>query len=62
MPTASHPHRRVGARDRAKLKKWSEKVTREEDARTVVAAEKGPAARRRGTLDAAKKKLRRLFR
>src|SRR5690349_5446739 len=32
MTATSHPPGRVGARHRAKLKKWSDKVTRESDA------------------------------
>jgi hypothetical protein len=61
MTATSHPHGRVGARHRSKLKKWSDKIAQEEDARTVVAARERPAVRRRRTLEAAKKKLRKLF-
>lgn len=61
MTTASHSQGRVGAAHRAKLRKWSDKIAREADARAVVAPGKRPAARRRGTLDTAKEKLRKLF-
>jgi hypothetical protein len=61
MTAPIHPHGRVGAQHRAKLKKWSDKVAREDDARVVVASVKLSVARRRRTLDAARKKLRKLF-
>ena len=61
MTAPSHPHGRVGAQHRAKLKKWSDKVAREDDARAVVASVKLSVARRRRTLEAARKKLRKLF-
>lgn len=61
MTTASHLQGRVGAAHRAKLKKWSDKVAREDDARAAAASGKGPVVRRRGTLTAATEKLRKLF-
>jgi hypothetical protein len=61
MTATSHPHGRVGAQHRAKLKKWSDKIAQQEDARTAVASQKRPAIRRRQKLEAAKKKLRKLF-
>jgi hypothetical protein len=61
MTGTSHPPGRVGARHRAKLKTWSDKVTREDDVRTVAASAKRLALRRRRTLDAAKEKLHKLF-
>jgi len=53
------PQGRVGARYRSKLKKWSDKVGRRDDA--ASASFKRPALRRRRTLDAARAKLRELF-
>jgi hypothetical protein len=61
MTASSHPHGRVGAQHRAKLKKWSDKVAREDDARAVVASVKPSVVRRQRTLEAARKKLRKLF-
>ena len=61
MTAPPHPHGRVGAQHRAKLKKWSDKVARENDARVVVASVKLSVVRRRRTLEAARKKLRKLF-
>ena len=61
MTAPSHPHGRVGAQHRAKLKKWSDKVAREDDARAVVASVKLSVVRRRQMLEVAKKKLRKLF-
>ena len=60
MAAAPHSHRRVGARHRAKLKKWSDKVAREEAGRAEPSAER-PAAARKRRLEAARKKLRKLF-
>lgn len=58
MTAASHPHGRVGARHRAKLKEWSDKVAREDEAASV---KRPTVRRRRRPLEAAKKKLRKLF-
>jgi hypothetical protein len=61
MATPSHPHGRVGARHRAKLRKWSDKVARADEAPATASSAKRPAVRRQRTLDAARKKLRKLF-
>jgi len=61
MTAPPHPHGRVGAQHRAKLKKWSDKVAREDDARVVVASVKLSVVRRQRTLEAARKKLHKLF-
>ena len=71
----SNHHSRVGAAKRAKLKKWSGKVTRESHARKsapmrsamsmltfyINRAGKNVSAGRKRTLEAAKDELRRLF-
>jgi hypothetical protein len=62
MSTFSHPHGRVGARHRAKLRKWSDKVARADETPATASSRKRPAVRRQPTLEAARKKLRRLFR
>jgi hypothetical protein len=62
MAADSHPHGRVGARHRAKLEKWSGKVVRAEAARGDAISDKRPAASRKRPLDAARTKLRKLFR
>ncbi|WP_428666763.1 hypothetical protein [Reyranella sp.] len=61
MAATSHPHGRVGAGHRAKLKKWSDKVAREDEAQVAAASAKRPAVRRQRPLDVAKEKLRKLF-
>jgi hypothetical protein len=62
MRKSTH-HSRVGARKRAKLKKWSGKATRE--SRTADIDKRAVAKRRAhdivASLGAAKNKLRRLF-
>ncbi len=63
MAVPSHSHRRVGAQHRAKLKKWSDKRAREDGARAIVASQDAPVRPHpRRTLEAAKSRLRRLFR
>jgi len=61
MAAASHPHGRVGARHRAKLKKWSDKIAREEDGRANAASAKRQPTNRKQPLEAARKRLRKLF-
>lgn len=61
MTTDSQPQGRVGAAHRAKLKKWSDKVARDDDERAVVASAKDSAVRHRGPLIVAKEMLRKLF-
>lgn len=59
---ALHSQGRVGAQHQVKLKRWSEKVAREKEARAVGSPGKPRPTRRRGRLVVAKEKLRKLFR
>jgi hypothetical protein len=61
MTITSHPHGRIGAEHRAKLKKWSDRIAREANPPVVGSVGERLAVRRRRTLDAARKKLRKLF-
>jgi hypothetical protein len=61
MAASSRPPGRVGARHRAKLKKWSDKVAREGRTPGDAPAVKQPLVRRARPLEAARKKLRTLL-
>lgn len=61
MTATSRPHGRVGAQHQVKLRKWSDKIAREDETGVDPASAKRPTVRRQRPLDVAKKKLRKLF-
>jgi hypothetical protein len=61
MTVTSHLHGRLGARHRATLKKWSDKVAREGNVQTAASASERLVLRRRRALEGVRKKLRDLF-